>query len=139
MEWGVGMLRRVLTAWEVQARRLRTEAYALYLACRDPRVPWYARLWAALVVAYALSPLDLVPDFVPVLGHLDDLVLVPLGLALALRLVPPPVLAECRARARAQLLQQERPPSHAVTAPIVVVWLLIAALVVGVVARVALR
>jgi uncharacterized membrane protein YkvA (DUF1232 family) len=132
------MLRHLLTAWRAWARRLQAEAYALYLACRDPRVPWYARLWAALVVAYAFSPLDLIPDFVPVLGHLDDLVLVPLGLALALRLVPPAVLADCRARARAQLTAG-RPTSRAVTVAIVATWLLIAALAVGVVARVMLR
>ncbi|HZU07586.1 MAG TPA: YkvA family protein [Chloroflexota bacterium] len=133
------MLWRVLTGWRAWARRLQAETYALYLAYRDPRVPWYARLVAAGVVAYALSPLDLIPDFVPVLGHLDDLVLVPLGLALALRLVPAEVLAECRARARAQLLRPKRPSSRVATAVVVGIWLLIAALAISVVARLALR
>ncbi|MBL8056706.1 MAG: DUF1232 domain-containing protein, partial [Anaerolineales bacterium] len=70
------------------ARALKAEAYALYLAARDPRTPWYARALAAGVAAYAFSPLDLIPDFIPVLGYLDDLVLVPLGIWLALRLIP---------------------------------------------------
>lgn len=81
------------------ARRLKAEIYAVYLALRDPRTPWYARLVAGLVVAYALSPLDLIPDPVPVLGHLDDLILVPLGVALALRLIPNEVLADARQQA----------------------------------------
>ncbi|MFC6662253.1 YkvA family protein [Deinococcus multiflagellatus] len=71
------------------ARRLKAELLALSLAARDPRTPWYARAWALLVLAYALSPIDLIPDFIPVLGQLDDLLLVPAGLWLALRLIPP--------------------------------------------------
>src|SRR3954466_8261439 len=82
------------------ARALKVETLALYLVARDPRVPWYARLFVAGIVAYALSPIDLIPDFIPVLGYLDDLIIVPLGLKLALRMVPPEVLEECRARAR---------------------------------------
>ena len=71
-----------------RAKKLKTETRALYLAGRDPRTPWYARLLAAVVVAYALSPIDLIPDFIPVLGYLDDLVLVPLGIALAIKMIP---------------------------------------------------
>ncbi len=78
------------------ARRLKADLLALGIAARDPRTPWYARLVAGLTVAYALSPIDLIPDFIPVLGYLDDLILVPLGLWLSLRLVPPQVLAEAR-------------------------------------------
>jgi uncharacterized membrane protein YkvA (DUF1232 family) len=74
--------------------------HALLLAYRDPRTPWYAKAFAALVVAYALSPIDLIPDFIPVLGQLDDLLLIPLGVALAVRMIPREVLADCRARAR---------------------------------------
>ena len=105
------------------AHTLKAETLALSLAARDPRVPWYAKLLAAAVVAYALSPIDLIPDFVPVLGYLDDLIIVPLGIALVLRLVPPDVLEECRARARAELAHG-RPVSRAGAAAIVVVWLL---------------
>lgn len=82
-----------------RARRFKAEAFALYLAARDPRTPWYARLLVAGIVAYALSPIDLIPDFVPVLGYLDDLILVPLGIALALKLVPRHVIEDCRMRA----------------------------------------
>lgn len=92
------MLHRLRAA----ARRLKGELLALSLAARDPRTPWPARLLALLVLAYALSPLDLIPDFIPVLGQLDDLLLVPAGLWLALRLIPPPVLADARDRAAAQ-------------------------------------
>ena len=83
-----------------RAEGLRTDTYALYLACRDPRTPWYARLLVAGVVAYAISPIDLVPDFIPVLGLLDDIIIVPLGAALAFRLVPREVMADCREKAR---------------------------------------
>jgi uncharacterized membrane protein YkvA (DUF1232 family) len=81
-----------------RARYLKSETFALYLAARDPRTPWYAKLVVAGIVAYAFSPIDLIPDFVPVLGYLDDLVLIPAGIALAIRLVPDPVLMECRAQ-----------------------------------------
>lgn len=108
------------------ARRLKTESYVLYLASRDSRTPWYAKLLAAAVVAYAFSPLDLIPDFVPVLGYLDDLLLVPLGIALAIRLVPEPVLADCRERAREAV---ERPTSWWSALVIVGVWLVLALLV----------
>lgn len=83
------------------ARHLKAELLALSLAARDPRTPWPARLLAGLVLAYALSPIDLIPDFIPVLGQLDDLLLVPAGLWLVLRLIPPPVLADARAQAAA--------------------------------------
>ena len=84
-----------------KANQLRTEIFALYLSIRDPRTPWYAKALATLVVAYALSPIDLIPDFIPVLGHLDDVILLPLGIWLTARLIPPEVLAEHRAHARA--------------------------------------
>ena len=83
------------------ARRLKADLLALSVAARDPRTPWYARAWALLVLAYALSPLDLIPDFIPVLGYLDDLLLVPAGLWLALRLLPPAVLDDARREAAA--------------------------------------
>jgi uncharacterized membrane protein YkvA (DUF1232 family) len=104
------------------ARRLKRETYALYLAARDPRTPWYARLLAAFVVAYALSPIDLIPDFIPVLGYLDDLILVPLGLALVLRLVPDEVLADCRQQAET-LLADGKPTSRTAAVVIITIWL----------------
>jgi uncharacterized membrane protein YkvA (DUF1232 family) len=91
----------LLASWRIRVAGWRRELHALSLAARDPRTPWYARALAMATVAYALSPLDLIPDAIPVLGHLDDLLLVPLGLWLAVRLVPRDVLADCRARAAA--------------------------------------
>jgi uncharacterized membrane protein YkvA (DUF1232 family) len=89
-----------LETWKRRARLLKVEVYALYLACRDPRVPWYAKAFTACVVGYAFSPIDLIPDFIPVLGYLDDLVLVPLGVIVARQMIPTEILAECRGRAQ---------------------------------------
>ena len=111
----------MIASWKACARRLKAETYALYLAYRDPRTPWIARLVAALVIGYALSPLDLIPDFIPVLGYLDDLVLLPLGIALALRLIPPVVLAEARADARRT--DARLPVSRGAAALVVLIWL----------------
>jgi uncharacterized membrane protein YkvA (DUF1232 family) len=108
--------------------------HAVYLALRDPRVPWYARLFAACVIAYAFSPIDLIPDPIPVLGYLDDLVIVPLGIALALRMIPKPVLAECRLRAEAAG-GLRKPKNYAAAAVIVAIWILLAWLAVRVVMR----
>ena len=90
-----------MTTWKERARNLKRDVVAIALAVRDPRVPWYAKAVGACVIAYALSPIDLIPDFVPVLGYLDDLVLVPLGLLLVLRLIPADILAEHRVAATA--------------------------------------
>lgn len=113
-----------------RARRFRQETLALYLAARHPDTPWYAKLLAMAVAGYALSPIDLIPDFIPVLGYVDDLVLVPAGIALAVRLVPDAVLAECRARAARELADGE-PVSRNAAAVIVVVWLLGAGLIIA--------
>lgn len=120
----------MLEHFKERARRLKEETYALYLAARHPQTPWYAKLLVAAIVAYALSPIDLIPDFIPVLGYLDDLVLIPLGIALALRLIPPPVLTECRMRAR-EVFRAGKPVSRVAGAVIVAIWVLVA-LVVGV-------
>jgi uncharacterized membrane protein YkvA (DUF1232 family) len=119
----MGRLQR-LKAW---AGRLKTELQALYLAYRDPRTPLHARVLAIVVVAYAFSPIDLIPDPIPVLGYLDDLVLVPLGIALAVRMVPSDVLAECREEAR-NTAASAGPKGAAAAVAVVAVWLLLAAL-----------
>lgn len=111
---------------KARARELKREIAALALAARHPCTPWYAKLIVAGVVAYAVSPIDLIPDFIPVLGYLDDLILLPLGIVLAIRMIPADVMAECRARA--QTKNRVRPPSRLAAAVIVVVWLLLAAL-----------
>ena len=95
----MGLTGGLVQRWQTAARALKRELYALYLASRDPRTPWYAKAAIAGVLAYALSPIDLIPDFIPVLGYLDDLVLLPAGIWMALRLIPPTVMAESRARA----------------------------------------
>jgi uncharacterized membrane protein YkvA (DUF1232 family) len=106
------------------ARGLKREVHALYLSARDARTPWYAKAVAIAVAGYALSPIDLIPDFIPILGYLDDLLIVPLGILLAVRLVPPDVMAEHRAAAA---LATRRPVSRVAAALIVLVWLVAAA------------
>jgi len=113
-----------LNRWKARASALRTETYALYLACRDPRVPWPAKLLVAAIVAYALSPIDLIPDFIPVLGYVDDLLIVPLGISLALKLIPRAIVDEHRARA-AQVFAHSRPGSWLGAAFIVMGWSLV--------------
>jgi uncharacterized membrane protein YkvA (DUF1232 family) len=115
------------------AGKLKVETYALYLAYRDPRVPRYARVFAALVVGYAFSPIDLIPDPIPVLGYLDDLILVPLGVALAVRMIPAEVLAEHRRKAREL---RGKPVNGTAAVVVVAVWLALAALAVYLVAGV---
>lgn len=107
-------------SWKDEARALKREVLALYLACRDPRVPWHAKALAAGVVAYALSPIDLIPDFIPVLGLLDDLILVPLGVLAVRALVPPAVLEDCRQRAARM---EEKPRSWIAAVVIVLIWI----------------
>jgi uncharacterized membrane protein YkvA (DUF1232 family) len=112
--------------WRERVHALKRESLALYLAARHPGTPWYAKLLVACVAAYALSPIDLIPDFIPVLGYLDDLLLVPLGIALAVRLVPADIMEDCRTRA-AEAFATGRPVSRAAAVAIILVW--IAALV----------
>jgi uncharacterized membrane protein YkvA (DUF1232 family) len=108
------------------ARALKRDVLALYLAASDPRVPWYAKVVAGCVAAYALSPIDLIPDFIPVLGYLDDLILVPLGIALAVRLIPAELFQELRRKAETQAAR--RPVSRLGAAVIIAIWLSLAAL-----------
>jgi uncharacterized membrane protein YkvA (DUF1232 family) len=124
----------LLARWKRWAGQLKAEIYALYLAYRDPRTPWYARVFAACVVGYAFSPIDLIPDPIPVLGYLDDLILVPLGIALAIKMIPSPVLAECRQQAQA-LMQEGKSVNRVAAVVIVAIWLLLAAVVIVVAVR----
>lgn len=114
-----------MRAWWQAARTrlhaLKRESLVVWYAARDPRLPWQVRLLALAIAAYALSPIDLIPDFIPVLGYLDDLLLVPLGIALVVRLTPAPILADARARAAATAT---RPASVAGAIVIVALWLL---------------
>ena len=115
-----------LETWKRRARLLKVDAYALYLACKDPRVPWYAKAFTACVVGYAFSPIDLIPDPIPILGYLDDLVLVPLGLIVARRMIPRHVLAECREHAKV-VMERGTPVSRTAALVIITIWLLTAA------------
>jgi uncharacterized membrane protein YkvA (DUF1232 family) len=112
-------------SWRDTAARLKREVYALYLAVRDPRVPWYAKALAGALVAYVFSPIDPIPDFIPVLGYVDELVVIPVGVLLIRRLIPPHVLADCRIRAEAM---SAKPPSAIGAAIVVTLWLLLAGL-----------
>jgi uncharacterized membrane protein YkvA (DUF1232 family) len=117
-----------------RAQQLKQDVYAVYLAYKDPRVPWYAKLLAACVVAYAFSPIDLIPDFIPVLGYLDDLVLVPLGLYLVLKMIPDEIIIECREKAR--LMASQRKPNWLAAAVIIAIWIALAVLFVHFVLRI---
>ncbi len=101
------------------ARAVNRDVYALYLAGRDPRVPWYAKVLAVVVAGYALSPIDLIPDFIPVIGYLDDLILVPLGILLVIKLIPPEIMAEHR---QAAVAATERPKGRVAAILIFAIW-----------------
>jgi uncharacterized membrane protein YkvA (DUF1232 family) len=120
-----------VTQWfdtlKLRARQLKREVSALSFAYRDPRTPWFARLFASLVIAYLLSPIDLIPDFIPILGYLDDLLLVPLGITISVKMIPPEVMADARRKADEAIPHQSGRWWYAI--PILLVWLvLIAAL-----------
>jgi uncharacterized membrane protein YkvA (DUF1232 family) len=119
-----------LGGWKRRVRRLKTETYAIYLASKDRRVPWYAKCLIAGVVAHTFSPIDLIPDFIPIPGYLDDLVMAPLGIALAIRMIPEDVLAESREKAQA-IGGQDRPTSWVAAAVIIAIWVLVAILAIA--------
>jgi uncharacterized membrane protein YkvA (DUF1232 family) len=106
-----------------RARELKTELYVLYFAYRDPRTPWYAKALALLVLMYAFSPIDLIPDFVPVLGYLDDLIIVPAGIALAIKLIPVGVMADARETSK-QVAGGSKRLELAGAAIIITLWIL---------------
>ena len=123
---------KLLARLKQWARVLRRDTHAIYLAARDPRVPWYAKALALAIAAYALSPIDLIPDFIPVLGYLDDLIIVPLGIALVVRLIPSDVMAHHRELAAAA---EDRPISLIGAGVIVAVWIAALVIFVWMVAR----
>jgi uncharacterized membrane protein YkvA (DUF1232 family) len=120
---------QLIEGWKQRAKQLKIEIYAIYLAYKDPRVPWYARIFAACVVGYAFSPIDLIPDPIPILGYLDDLILIPLGVVLALKMIPEEVLAECRERSQ-ELIRQKRPVNRIAAGVIIAIWVIFAAIAV---------
>lgn len=114
--------------WKRWARQLKMEVYALYLAYRDPRVPKFAKVFTACVAAYAFSPIDLIPDFIPILGYLDDLIIIPLGVKIALAMIPEIAMAESREKAQ-KLIRQGKPVNRIAAIIIVLIWLALAMLV----------
>jgi uncharacterized membrane protein YkvA (DUF1232 family) len=112
-----------LSDWRTRAKELKADIYAVYLAIWHPRVPWYAKALAFAVAAYAFSPIDLIPDFIPVLGYLDDLVILPFGIALVIRLIPKSVWVECLIRARTEPSARSR-AGWVAAAVVALLWLL---------------
>jgi len=119
----------LLKKLKYRTSQLKAETCALYLAARHPETPWYAKVLVAGIIAYAFSPIDLIPDFVPILGYLDDLILLPIFVALAIKLVPNFVLKECRERAR-ETFQDGKPESQVAGVVIVLIWLSIMVLII---------
>lgn len=113
-----------IKSWKIKSKRMRTEVYALYLASKHPKTPWYAKALAAFIVGYALSPIDLIPDFIPVVGYLDDLILVPLGIAILIKMIPKDILDECRAKAEGDL-SKRKPKSWVAGIIIILIWALL--------------
>ncbi|MEJ8802902.1 YkvA family protein [Pontibacter sp. H249] len=113
----------MLRKWKEIVKKLKEDIYTLYLASRDPRVPFAAKVVLIVTVAYAFSPIDLIPDFIPIIGYLDDLLILPLGIWLSIKLIPPRVLEQYRKQAQEQIL--ERKPNYIMAAVIVIIWLLI--------------
>ena len=111
-----------IKSWKTKTKQLRTEIVALYLASKHPRTPWYAKVLVALIIGYALSPIDLIPDFIPVIGYLDDFILVPLGIALLIKIIPRDILEECRAKAQSDLLNRKS-KNWVAAIIIVLIWL----------------
>ncbi len=122
--------------WKIKAKRLRTEIVAVYLASKHPRTPWYTKVLAVLIVGYALSPIDLIPDFIPVAGYVDDLIIVPAGIALLIKIIPRDVLEECRAKAQSDVAKG-KPKNWVAGGVIVLIWVLAIYLVLRLVLRVA--
>ena len=112
-----------MKSWKVKSDELKKEVYALYLAYHNPRTPWYAKVLVALIIGYALSPIDLIPDFIPVVGYLDDLIIIPAGIALLIKIIPRDILEECRAKSRSDLLSK-KPKNWIAATIIVLIWLL---------------
>src|SRR4030042_1489497 len=110
-------------SWEEKAKHLRTETYALYFAFKDRRTPWYTKAFLLAIIAYALSPIDLIPDFIPVLGLLDDLIIIPAGIYFAVKMIPGAVLAECRQKAASEMTEGKI--KWAGAAIIICIWLLV--------------
>ena len=123
------LMAQLIEKWKQRAKQIKIEIFAMYLAYKDPRVPWYARIFAACVVGYAFSPIDLIPDPIPILGYFDDLILIPLGVVIALRMIPDEVMAECREQSQ-EIMRKGKPVNWIAAIVIIAIWILFAAIVI---------
>ena len=130
-------MKELVEGWKKRAKKINIEIYGLYLAYHRPRVPWYARVFAAFVVGYAFSPIDLIPDFIPVIGYLDDLIIIPLGIKIALSMIPEKIMAESRIKAQ-EIIHQGKPVNQT-AAIIILIWIFLAALTFTFMARVFIK
>jgi uncharacterized membrane protein YkvA (DUF1232 family) len=105
------------------AKQLKRKVFVLYFACKDPRTPWFAKVFAICVVAYAFSPIDLIPDFIPILGYLDDVILIPLGVSIALKMIPKSVIQECIIKAE-ERMKKGKPKNWLVGSFIILIWIM---------------
>jgi uncharacterized membrane protein YkvA (DUF1232 family) len=124
-----------LEAWKRWARQLSAQTYALYLAYRHPKTPWYGKVFAALIVGYVFSPIEPIPDFIPVVGLLDEMVVVPIGVLIAAKMIPPDAMQECQEKAR-EVAEGEKPVSRVAAVVVVAVWLLCVTLAVSLALRI---
>ena len=120
--------------WHKWATGLKLQTYALYLAYKNPQVPWYAKVFGALVIAYAFSPIDLIPDFIPILGYLDDLILIPIGIAIAVRMIPKEIMRECLCIAQTEL-SKDKHKNWIAGIIVILIWIFASALIVSAVLR----
>lgn len=116
---------KMLVKLKAFARKLKQELFVLFLASKDERVPWYAKFVSFLVVAYAFSPIDLIPDFIPILGYLDDIILIPLGISLALKMIPQPIIDDLRIKAN-EIREKEKPKNWVTGIIFIIIWILLA-------------
>jgi uncharacterized membrane protein YkvA (DUF1232 family) len=119
----------IIEKWKQGTKKLKSETKVLYLAYKHPQTPWYAKAFAGLVVAYAFSPIDLIPDFIPVLGYLDDLILIPLGIGLAIKMIPASVMVDCRIQAEVETAEGKQTNWISVVM-IILIWIILAALTI---------
>jgi uncharacterized membrane protein YkvA (DUF1232 family) len=124
----------ILDTWKNWSKKLKLQTYTLYYAYKDPMTPWYAKVLSAAVVAYAFSPIDLIPDFVPMLGYLDDLILIPLGIALAVKLIPKEIMIRCRQQAK-ERIDSKRPVNWIAGGIIIAIWIMVFCAVVYIILR----
>ena len=124
----------LMKMWKAKVRKIKIETYTLYLASKHPMTPWYAKIFVVAIVAYVFSPIDLIPDFIPILGYLDELIIVPLGIIVALKMIPKPVLLECRGKAQT-IMNQGRPKNWFAAVIIIAIWIILAVLIINIIVR----